>query len=139
MKLLKDIKVYQGWASMTTSGASTTTGASIDTVNADEAVIVVNAGTFTGDGSITLSVLECATDDYSSASAITSAAFSAITTTNDAAIHTASIQTKDTKRYIWIKGVRTGSGNCVFGVDVILHKYDAVPPTQGTYERVFDV
>lgn len=118
------------------NGAVAGAATGIDTQNYDEINLIIHAGTFTGDESMTATVLECATDDDTAATAISGAAFSAITTANDNAIHNASIRCADYKRYLYVKTVQTGTGSSVFGVTAVLGKGKSDPQSNSA---VFDV
>jgi hypothetical protein len=112
------------------------TGYGIDTRDYDEVNIVINAGLFETSASLASSIYECATDDPSSATAVTSATFTAITTANDEQLHIASIRCMGTKRYLFLRTVQTGSSTSRYGAVSVLGKADAPPASNSP---VFDL
>lgn len=103
------------------SGTYTTTqtGTGVDTRGYEYAVVVLNAGTFTADETLTLKVQ---TSDASGSgyADVTGAAFAQITTSNDAAVYYGVVRLHGSARYLRLVGTHTGSGNAVYGADIVL-------------------
>jgi hypothetical protein len=99
---------------------ATETGTGFDTQGFEFCEIVLHAGTFTGDEEMTLTV-ETSTASGSGYAAISGAAFTTITTSNDAAIYRGIVRLDGAERYIRCVGTNNaGTGNAVFGVVAIL-------------------
>jgi len=98
---------------------ATETGTGFDTQGFEFCEIVLHAGTFTGDETMTLTV-ETSTAIGSGYSAISGAAFTAISTANDAAIYRGIVRLDGAERYVRCVGTNTGTGNAVYGVVAIL-------------------
>lgn len=99
---------------------STQTSAAIDTGGGWGTLIInVNAGTFTGDGAMTVKV-QAATTSGGSYSDITGAAFTQITTSNDEACYLGSIKLDGTHaQYFKVVCTYAGTGNALLAVDAI--------------------
>jgi len=113
-------------------GVAANAGAEIDTKGWDEALVIVNAGTATGTATIT--VTECASSG-GSFSAITDAAFTAITSANDDAIYVGRVklQGANPSRLRYIKVLNTVTVDVVdVGIVVLLAKADRLPISQAT-------
>jgi len=86
------------------------TGYGFDSQPFDDCMCVINVGTIAGPlATLINTVLESATDDPSAATAITNAAFTHITQSNDETLMVGSIMCKDTKRYLFLKTEAQGS------------------------------
>ncbi len=122
--------LYNGVAAGSASG--------IDTMDFDEVNFIINAGTFVGDESVAASIAHSDTDDATASTALSGADFTAITTANDAQIHTASLRSESVsfKRYLFLKTVQTGTGTSVFSAAAILGRDHANPQTNSP---VFDL
>jgi len=116
----------------TTYNGVSVTGSGIDTQGYDGALIVLNAGTFTNAASALVTVIESATNDYSGATLVTGATFTAITTANDVALHKGFVLTSASKRYIWVKAVLTGDGTAPMSATVLLGRPSAMPEATKT-------
>jgi len=111
-------------------GVAANAGAEIDTKGWDEALVIVNAGTATGTNTVT--VTEC-TSSGGSFSAISGAAFTAITSANDDAIYVGRIklQGANPARARYIKVLATVTVDvCDFGIVVLLGKAENLPISQ---------
>jgi len=85
-------------------------GYGFDTQPFDDCMCVINVGTVAGPlATLMNSVLESETDDPSAATALTNAAFTHITSSNDETMLAGSIMCKDTKRYLFLKTEAQGS------------------------------
>ena len=124
--------------SSTYNGTSSVSASGIDTMGYDGVVIVLNAGTYTGDGASAITVLECETNDFHSATPIVGAAFTSITTTNHQSIQEGFVLQSKSMRYIWVKIVATGSGASPLGSIAILGRGYKMPIT-GSADLVFCV
>ena len=99
---------------------ATEEGTGFDTQGFEFCEIVLHAGTFTGDEEMTLTV-ETSTAIGSGYAAISGAAFTAISTSNDAAIYRGIVRLDGAERYVRCVGTNnTGTGNAVYGVVAIL-------------------
>lgn len=99
---------------------ATETGTGFDTQGFEFCEIVLHAGTFTGDEEMTLTV-ETSTASGSGYAAISGAAFTAISTSNDEAIYRGIVRLDGAERYIRCVGTNNaGTGNAVYGVVAIL-------------------
>ena len=98
---------------------ATETGTGFDTQGFEFCEIVLHAGTFTGDETMTLTV-ETSTAIGSGYAAISGAAFTAISTANDAAIYRGIVRLDGAERYVRCVGTNTGTGNAVYGIVAIL-------------------
>lgn len=129
--------------SRTTAGTQyngAATGAGIDTLGYERAAILVNAGTFAGDGVVTFTATGYTADTATSSSLITGASFSAINSGNDNLAYTGEIKISDQNRYLFVKAVKTGTGAADYGVHVVLYNPQAVAvSTSATNSLVFDV
>ena len=94
-------------------------GTGFDTQGFEFCEIVLHAGTFTNDETMTLTV-ETSTALASGYAAITGAAFTAISTSNDEAIYRGIVRLDGAEKYIRCVGTNTGTGNAVYGVVAIL-------------------
>jgi hypothetical protein len=118
------------------NGAAAGSATAIDTEGFDELNVVVNAGTFEGAASVASALYEYASNAAASATAITGADFTAITTSNDNAAQVGAVRTASTKRYVWLRTVQTGSATSRFSAVAILGK-DVVNPQSNS--AVFDL
>jgi hypothetical protein len=88
------------------NGQSITFGAGwgFDTQPFDDAMCTINTGTVLG-ALLTVknAVYECATDDPSSATALTGAEFTDVNTANDESVRRGAVQCKDTLRYLFLR------------------------------------
>lgn len=143
-KLIEDLKYQQAYKSVTITSTETkyngtaanATGAYIDTIGYGELNIVINAGNFAGDGTLDVTVVHYDTDASGSATLITGCTFTQITSANDNAIHTAAVTLDRAKRYVWVKSVKGGTGQCEFGITAVLGKGITHPESNSP---VFDV
>lgn len=98
---------------------STQTSAAIDTAGWGTAIICVNAGTFTGDGAMTVKVQSSTTSGGSYAD-ISGGAFTQITTANDDTCYIGSVKLDGThSQYFKVVGTYAGTGNALMSVDVV--------------------
>ena len=93
------------------AAATVATGTGLDTAGYDGITIVLNSGTFTGDGALATSVYAGATDDSTAATLVTGATFTAITTANHKTAYKGYVKVHAQNRYLWVKTVKTGSGD----------------------------
>jgi len=112
-------------------GIAADTQSFLDTRTADEAIILLDAGTFNGDGTLDVDVVESDAVIPSAATVVTNATFTQIATgANDEQLITASLLTKNTKRYLWLRENKGGTGSIHYGASAILFKMDENPQTQ---------
>jgi hypothetical protein len=109
------------------AAASHTAGATpsvIDTKGYREALVIIDAGTFTGDESVTLTMQEDDAADGLTKTAITGAAFAAITTANDETIFVGRVSLNPAgatrKRYLTCSITQTGTGTAPYSAVVVL-------------------
>lgn len=126
-KLVEDVKFEQVMESRQITaaetkynGATSASASGVDTLDADEAVFMLNAGVFNGDGTVDAKVLGASTDAAGSASAISDATFTQITSSNDEARHVASVKCQGTARYLFLRTVKGGTGSVHLGASVAL-------------------
>jgi hypothetical protein len=130
--LIKDARFYTANKSALITSATTQyncsgAGAGLDVSGYDEAVLRVNAGTFSGDGTLAVTLTQYDTDAALSSSAVTGATITTITTSNDEASYNGSVALKACKKYLWVKAVKGGTGNAQFAIELVLTKKDSVP------------
>jgi hypothetical protein len=132
-KIIELIKTIVAVIAQTSSSAATlyngvssggTNG--LDTREQDELVIVANIGTIATSGTLDLTLVESATNDSSTATAITGAVFTQFTPANDNAQYCGSVKCKNYKRYIWVKSVQTAHA-IVFGVSAVMGHSNRLP------------
>jgi len=92
------------------AAATTAAGTGLDTAGYDGITIILNSGTFTGDGALDVTVVTSATDDSTSTAAVASAVFTQITTANHQAMYKGYVKVHAQNRYLWLKSVKGGSG-----------------------------
>jgi hypothetical protein len=111
------------------NGSAATTTSYIDCQGFDEVIIVLNKGVFTSTATVTFTVVESADTDPSAATLVTGATFTAATSSNGSTLETISIQTKDQKRYLWLKSVKTNvnSDAALWAASAIKKAKQAVP------------
>jgi len=105
----------------------TNNGAGIDTLGFDEALVIVNSGANGAGGTVDIKVQE--SDDNSTFSDISGAAFTQITEANDNTIYVARINLEKRKRYIRAVAV-VGTAACDLGVVVLLGRAGEYPVSQ---------
>jgi len=136
-KLIEDIKYQQLYDSETITTTATlyngtsgsVTGESIDTQDYEDINILINAGAFSGDGTLDAILVESDTDLPSGATAVTDGDFTQLTTSRDSALYTGEILAELVKRYLWVRTVKGGSGNAAIGIVAVL-KPKVRPVTQ---------
>jgi len=107
----------------------TNNGPGIDTLDFDEALIVLNAGAVGTDGTVDVKVQESA--DNSSFSDISGAAFTQITADNDEAIYVGRLKLGEKTRERYMRIVATvGTAACDLGVVVLLARAAISPVSQ---------
>ena len=89
------------------NGVAATTTSAIDGMGFDEVVIVLTKGTATSTASVTPTIVQSDATDPSAATAVTGGTFTTFTTANAGAVQVISLQSKDLKRYLWLKTERT--------------------------------
>ena len=127
-KLIEDIKYQQLFDSETVTTAATlyngttgaVTGESIDTQDYEDINILINAGAFSGDGTLDAILVESDTDLPSGATAVDNAEFTQLTTARDSALYSGSILAEIVKRYVWVRTVKAGTGNAPIGIIAVL-------------------
>lgn len=108
------------------NGAATASG--IDTRDYDDAVILLNAGVFSGSATVDFAIYESNTDDDTTATAITGADFTQVTSANDQAVQLGSLQTKASKRYIWLRSNKSSNTDAaLFSAAILQGKGDKNP------------
>jgi len=114
----------------------TITGSGIDTMSYDEALIVVNAGTFSASSTADIKVQH--SSDNSSFADITGALFVTITTANDVTSYVGRLSTKNFKQYIRVILV-VGVDVVDLGATVLLGKFDGLAPVAQTNAVAFAI
>lgn len=123
------LKVFKSISAQAIASATTVDGSSVDTTGYDEAIVVVDAGTFTGASPSAAVIVEDSADD-STFAAITGAAFTAITTANDVAVYVGVVRIpRDaTARYIRASVTTSGTITAIpISVTIILAKGEVAP------------
>ena len=136
-KLVEGVKLQQVYDSEAVTSAGTlynataggVTGQAIDTQDYEEIMIMVNAGLVAGDGTLDVTLVNYATDDSSSAVAVTDAAMDQLKSTRKSDVYVAQILADRCLRYVWVKTVKGGTGSTPFGIVVAL-KPKRKPVTQ---------
>lgn len=105
-----------------THTASQDSGSIAVPAGSDYAMVIVNAGTFTGDENVTIKVQGGVA---ASESDITGAAFAAITTANDDAVYVGVLRLRSNAGSLKVDAAHTGTGNGLYGVTVLFmsHQY----------------
>ena len=99
-----------------------------DTRDFDGAVFIVDAGVFTG--TVDFAVYENATDDAGTATAITGADFTQITSANDQALQYAHIKCSEHKRFLYLRSNKiTDTNAALYSASVVLARADKNPPS----------
>lgn len=137
-KLIEDLYYQKIYETETVSSAGTlyngtassVAGVAIDCQDAEDINILVNVGAITGDGTLDLTLYESDTDLPSGATAISSAAFTQFTSSHDSGLYVASILAEVSKRYLWVRSVKGGTGNVPVSIIAAL-KRRKLPETQG--------
>lgn len=89
--------------------SATTTAVMIDTQDYDDVVFALSIGTVLGaTTSVANAIYESATNNPMAATALTSASFTAATSSADETVQVASVKCKDTKRYLCLVTTSTG-------------------------------
>lgn len=101
----------------------------------DELLAILDTGVATGAASTTVSLRVSANSDGSSSSALSGAAFTAVTSANDQEIYVgrvdlAKLDTNDTQRYCFARGVGDAANAMVYAVTFILSNAKYHPVTQ---------
>ena len=118
------------------NGETSTTSNYIDTQGYDDLTIILNAGTSLGSSSVAGALYEDSTDTDTSATAITGADFTAITTSTDDAIQVASIHCADYERYMWVRTYDSTGATSNYSAVAILSKGGVLPESNSP---VFDL
>lgn len=118
-------------AGTTYNGVADASGIGIDTKDYNEALVVLNMGATTSNGTVDVTVRSDTVNsaNASSSDAISGATFTQITTDNDNACYVGNINLRDVGRYLFVKSV-VANQNADFGISVILSKADSVPTSQ---------
>ena len=116
------------WNNTTQAGAS-----GIDTVDFDEALCELSLGSMTG--TLDVALYESATDDGTTATAVTdvagtAAAFDQLTGSVDNKTLIIRIRTKDLKPYLFVKVTNADASAKTFGINMLLGSADSEPVTQ---------
>ena len=134
--LKEKIKIQEAFKALQRSTADTryndqTTAASavgIDTKNFDQAIIALALGTITSPGTLDVTVLESSVGTTAAgANAITNAVI-AQKSNGDSGLYVGQIDTKNTKRYLYVKAVAATASAKAYGISVILGKSDGLDP-----------
>ena len=150
-RVTESSKVVQAFPPRSTSSAETkyngsvdgNTVVGIDTMNYDEALIMLQIGAISG--TLDVTVLDSSIDDDSTgATAITGAAFAQVTgavspSVGQDGVYVGSILTKNTKRYLYVKAVTATAAAKVFGVNVLLTRADGPKPVTQAQTVAFQV
>lgn len=114
-------------AGTTYNGAAAASSTYIDILGYDGATIVLDTGTFGGNGTATVTIVTGSTDDPAAATAVTGAAFTAVDTSNDETQYTGYVLTNKYDRYLWVKNVKGGTGNAPVACTVVLDRFQKRP------------
>lgn len=126
-----------GAATLFNDAADTVTTSAIDTQGFDELNIIVNTGTFNGDGTVDLAVFESAANLPSAATAVALATIVQIGSANDEGQFIGSLLSKNRKRFIWLRSVTAGTGTLSFSAHAVQGKARNNPQTNVT--ESFDI
>jgi hypothetical protein len=136
-KTVQLVKADAYSAATTYNGAADASGLGVDVSGYNEALIILNSGTATGTNTVTL----VSSNDNSTApstwDAISSAAFTAVTSANDDAVQVARLHVGGDKKYLAVKSV-VATNPCDFGVVAVLTGAQS-EPTDDYSNAVFDV
>jgi len=154
-KLIEDLKYVQAVAPALRNTAATLYNGSavsvsnngIDTRDYDQINFLINAGTFVGAPAVDLVIMHNTVNNPASASIVsgnaspsdtasTNAAFTELTTSNDAQLHTGSINCSQFNRYMWVRSSQAAATSYYSSV-AVLGKGDRNPST--TPVPVFDL
>lgn len=105
-------KVVVALLSQSITSATATAGTAIDTrgFEGGYAVFTVNAGTFTGASpAMAVKVQEDDNSGFTSASDVSGAAFTSLTTANDAAVYAAQVKIQARERYLRVLATSSGT------------------------------
>lgn len=120
---LSDVAAFQADVGLKAdSYTSTNESAAIDTAGYHQALIVLNAGETASGGTADVTV-EAATTSGGSYTAITGAAFTQVTPSNDDAVYLGRINLNGTDRFLKVKAVCHASNASELSVSVILTPY----------------
>jgi len=116
------------------SSSASNDGSVVDTLGYDECLVIADFGAATGAASTTVSVRYSANSDGSASSALTGAAFTAVTSSNHNKLFVGKIDLArldaSTQRYLFARAVGDGANAQVYSVTFILHNYKYEPVTQ---------
>ena len=98
---------------------TTQTTSDLDTQGYRFAVVLLECGTFTGDETLDLKV-QAATTSGGSYSDVTGAAFTQISTSNDAAVYFGVLRLDGAARYLQLVGTQAGTGNALYSAHILL-------------------
>ncbi len=141
LKLIKDAQVVQVHESTLITSATVhynngaggaTSG--IDAQGFSDAILIVNAGSATGDGSVAVAVYESTSADAAATMTAISGASTTTIVSGTAAqsLRLGSLLTWQQKRYLFVKFTKTGTGGVAFGASMILNRAAGVPVEQNT-------
>lgn len=118
------------------NGAAAGSNTFIDTRGYDGLTVRLQAGVFSGDGTVAASLVASNDDDPANAVAITGADFTAITSENDQATQTGHVKCSGQARYHWVRTVKGGTGAALHSAEAILDNGQSLPQSNSP---VFDV
>lgn len=97
--------------------ATVASGYGLDTMGYDGITIFLNTGTFSGDGTLAVSVYAGATDDSTACSLISGAAFESVSTANDQTLYKGYVKVHAQARYLFVKTVKGGTGDALASIE----------------------
>lgn len=122
--------VFQSQKPVSSTSASLD-GLVADLMGFDEMLVIFNSGTAVGAASHIISVRVSANSDGSSSSALTGAAFAAVTTANDEAVYVGRVDLSHldpaTQRYAFTRSVGDAANANVFSTSFVLLNWKYLP------------
>lgn len=98
------------------NGSASGSGTYIDTNGYDSIIFMANVGEIGAGNTLDINILEHDHDDTAAATAISGAAFTQLTPSNDKALHYAELRCCGQKQYLWVETFKTGTGSCNIGI-----------------------
>jgi hypothetical protein len=103
------------------NGAAAASDTYIDTTGCDSILFVANVGVIGAGNTLDLNVLENDEDSVDAAEAISGAAFTQLTPSNDQTVHYAELKCDHQKKYLWLESFKAGTGSCNIGVTYLMN------------------
>jgi hypothetical protein len=102
------------------NGVASASNTYIDTTGKESLLIMINAGVIGAGNTLDVLLKASSVDDPAAATAISGAAFTQLTPSNDQQLHCAELNTAERKPYIWVETFKTGTGSCNVGITYAL-------------------